>query len=107
MAFLLALNLDTDKHLSSTPHFKPCDCPCHGNLLFFDSFTSKCEARPIKKHYCISNWHSYFLVEASSPLEAIASKYNGTYLYIGDEILSDDTVVSVMCCEYKGYVEFV
>ena len=23
MAFLLALNLDTDKHLSSTPHFKP------------------------------------------------------------------------------------
>ncbi|WP_081455037.1 hypothetical protein [Vibrio caribbeanicus] len=74
-------------------------------MLFFDSFASKCEARPIKKYYCISNWHSYFLVEASSPLEAIASKYNGTYRYIGDEILSDDTVVSVMCCEYKGYVE--
>lgn len=74
-------------------------------MLFFDSFTSKCEAGPIKKYYCISNWHSYFLVEASSPFEAIASKYNGTYRYIGDEILSDDTVVSVMCCEYKGYVE--
>ncbi|MBU2897666.1 hypothetical protein [Vibrio hepatarius] len=55
--------------------------------------------------YCISNWFSYFLVEANSPLEAIAKEYSREYRYLDNESLSDDTVVSVMCCEYKGYVE--
>ena len=59
----------------------------------------------VTKLYCISNWFSYFLVEADSPLEAIAKKYSRHYRNIDNKLVSEDTVVSVMCCEYKGYVK--
>ena len=55
--------------------------------------------------YCVTDWYSYFLVEAHSPLEAIAKKYSRNYRYIYNKLVSEDTVVSVMCCEYEGYVE--
>ena len=55
--------------------------------------------------YCVTDWFSYFLVEADSPLEAIAKKYSRHYRYIDNKLVSEDTVVSVMCCEYEGYAE--
>ena len=60
-----------------------------------------------KNFYCVSNWHTYFLVHANSPHAALKEAYKRDYKLLDNNALTEDTVVSAMCCEYKGYVETV
>ncbi len=57
--------------------------------------------------YCVSNWYDYHLISASSPVEAISLVYGvkNSYELIDNNVLSDSTVVALMCNKYFGFVE--
>lgn len=58
------------------------------------------------KLYCVTNWSDYSLVKARSPEEAVHQTYPvNTFVLMDNRQLSEDTAVSVMCCEYSGFVE--
>lgn len=57
--------------------------------------------------YCVSDWHSYHLVQASCSLEALFRTYGKQYQPIDNSKLSDDTIVHGMCCEYVGDIELL
>ncbi|MCC2524464.1 hypothetical protein [Vibrio coralliilyticus] len=60
----------------------------------------------MSKHlYCVSNWTYYALVTASSPLAALQSYFHTPYVLLDNDQLTDTSVVSAMCCEYKHQVE--
>ncbi|KOO14390.1 hypothetical protein AKJ18_13890 [Vibrio xuii] len=57
--------------------------------------------------YCVSDWRSYHLVQASSSLEALFRAYGKQYQPIDNSKLNEDTVVHGMCCEYVGDIELL
>lgn len=57
--------------------------------------------------YCVSNWQSYLIVRANSPIEALHQTYQKSYRFIENSNVHHGTVVHAMCCEYKGYAETV
>ena len=57
--------------------------------------------------YCVTNWRNCSLVNAKSAIEAIHSIYGRHYQLLDNQVITQDCVVHVMCCEYQGYVEAI
>lgn len=56
--------------------------------------------------FSVSDWHTYHLVQASNPSDALMQVFGDKqFQIIDDSEINDDTVVHAMCCEYKANVE--
>ena len=58
--------------------------------------------------YSVTDWQSYYLVEAASPRDALGRVYGiKHYTLIDNATLTEETVVHMMCCEYRWYAETI